>query len=248
MWMPINAVVFDLGGTLIEYAGEHDRWPDLETPGLEAAHARLAEAGVELPPLKRFVMTGYDVLPGRWRQATSGRQNLTVPDLLAEILAQFKLPRPPDESLEAAARVYEEAVCERAEPIPHGREILAELKEQGYLLGLLSNTMFTGRAHVEDLRRFGLDGYFDTMLFSADVNLWKPTPGPFEKVLADLGVAADEAVYIGDDPAADIVGARRAGLLSVYFHSGRRARSLDGAMPDVTIRSLRELPGALAFK
>ena len=43
--MAIKTIIFDLGGTLIEYAGPYAVWPDLERPGLTAAYNALANKG-----------------------------------------------------------------------------------------------------------------------------------------------------------------------------------------------------------
>jgi putative hydrolase of the HAD superfamily len=122
---------------------------------------------------------------------------------------------------------------------------LAELKGAGYQLGLISNTMFAGASHINDLKRFGLVDYFDAMLFSADVHKWKPTTAPFLHVLATLGVEPANAVYVGDDPAADVVGGRAAGMKTIYFPSSQRFGALDGIQPDASINGLKELPGCL---
>jgi putative hydrolase of the HAD superfamily len=112
-------------------------------------------------------------------------------------------------------------------------------------LGLISNTMFRGEAHLEDLARFELDGYFDATLFSADENKWKPNRAPFEHIVAALAVEPGAAVYVGDDPANDVVGSQRAGLKAVHMLSSERFAVPAGTRPDATIRHLHELPAAL---
>jgi HAD superfamily hydrolase (TIGR01509 family) len=242
---PYEAIVFDLGGTLIEYAGKFDSWPDLESPGMRAAHAYLRQAGVQLPPLSEFESAGFKLLPGRWEQAKMGIKNLTVPILLAGILDQFDGDMPDFSILNAAARLYEKAICAGAEPMPYSRELLAQLKASGYLLGLISNTMFSGQAHLEDLRKFGMLSYFDAMLFSADTNKWKPAPDPFLQVVSELKARIDSTLFVGDDPGADVAGAKGAGLDVVHFASSDRFPPLDGIVPDATIYNLLELPTVL---
>jgi putative hydrolase of the HAD superfamily len=237
----LNTVVFDLGGTLIEYAGEFAVWPDLETPGFMAAYQHLNQNGWHLPKFEQFKQAGFDMLPVRWQRAARGKQNLTVADLLADALQFNGVTRIPRSQLEKAARLYEAAICAQAKPIPNAKEIVAEVKAAGFKLGLVSNTMFTGAAHKADMERFGLLDYFDAMVFSADVNKWKPTAAPFLHVLAELGVSGETAVYIGDDPTSDVLGGKRAGMRTIHFQSSQRFSQLEGVHPDAQIKNLREL-------
>lgn len=244
--MEIQAVVFDLGGTLVEYAGQYVRWPDLETPGFTAAYEYLTGQGIVLPEFARFQAAGFQLLPGRWRLATAGEKNLRLVDLLQEVIKACDSACPEAEWLQEAAERYQTAVRAQAEPIAGAQAVVAQLKEQGYKLGLLSNTMFTGIAHREDLTRFGLVEYFDAMVFSADVGKWKPNAEPFLHVLEDLRVNPGAAVYVGDDPASDVVGGRRAGMRTIHFKSSDRFASPDGVKPHAEIDSLAELPLLLA--
>ena len=241
----IRAIIFDLGGTLIDYAGNHTGWPELEKPGLTAAHEYLVRKGSDLPNLIQFYKAGFDILPDRWKLATSGLRNLTVASFLLDIFDHFEVRHPDSEDLKIAASKYEKAICSSAVALPYGQQVLAELKANGYKIGLISNTMFSGRAHIDDLERFGLDRYFDAMLFSSESNKWKPNTAPFERVLEELEVAPANSVFIGDDPAADVIGGTDAGLIVVHFHSSDRFPSVNGAEPDATIRDLRELIPAI---
>jgi putative hydrolase of the HAD superfamily len=212
---------------------------------MQAAHNTLIEHEVDVPEITHFMTIGFELLPVRWRKATLGEGNLTLDSLIGHILETADLPLPSSTILHKAARQYESALCKGAVPLPNGRDVLAQLKEEGYRLGLISNTMFAGSSHINDLERFGLIGYFDTMLFSADANKWKPTTAPFLHILEVLGVEPAMAVYVGDDPAADVVGGRAAGMKTIYFPSSNRFSAVDGIQPDATIKSLQELPGCL---
>jgi HAD superfamily hydrolase (TIGR01509 family) len=241
----IKAVIFDLGGTLIEYAGEYSSWPDLETPGFKAAHLFLHEQGVAMPPFADFCATGFALLPARWRRATTGERNLTVVDLLAELLEEYGLDAPPTAVLSSAAEQYQAAVQAQAYPLPAAATTLAQLKDEGYRLGLISNTMFSGKAHLADLARFDLAGYFDRVLFSAEENKWKPNPAPFVHMLLALALDPATAVFVGDDPANDVYGAQQAGLRAIHYQSTHRFQTPDGVVADAVITSLTELPPLL---
>ncbi len=244
--MKIEGVVFDLGGTLIEYTGGYSSWPELETPGFLASYEFMLSQSIILPPFERFRMVGFDILPKRWRQATSGQRNLTVASLLTETLQSFNISVPEREILKAASSKYEAAVCADARPIPNGLFVLSKLKAEGFKIGLLSNTMFSGDIHRADLARFKLDGFFDSMLFSADAGKWKPNVSAFHEILGQLNIEPGASFFIGDDPAADIIGANRAGMLSVHLRSSQRFPSPDGVNPDFTIADLSELPGVVS--
>ena len=97
----IEAVIFDLGGTLIEYAGPYRYWPELETPGLEAAYNYLHRKEVALPQFNEFRDSAFANLPRRWQEATEGERNLRLVDFLGELLEMNQLranPKPPQEA------------------------------------------------------------------------------------------------------------------------------------------------------
>jgi HAD superfamily hydrolase (TIGR01509 family) len=241
----IDTVVFDLGGTLVEYAGAYDAWPDLETPGLQAAYQFLRQTAV-LPPFPRFRDAGFALLPVLWRRAQQTDANFRVDDLLVQTLHALELPPASEIEIGIAAQKYTAAIQAQAFPMPHAPETVAALKAAGFKIGLVSNTMFAGAAHQADMARFGLVDYFDAMVFSADENKWKPTPLPFFQVLEKLDAAGATAVYVGDDPASDVAGAHAAGMRAVYFRSSGRFHLPDHLQPDATINSLTDLPDILA--
>jgi HAD superfamily hydrolase (TIGR01509 family) len=245
-FVSIDAIVFDLGGTLVEYAGPYGTWPELETPGLQAAYDHLVAQNGRLPEFARFRDAGFALLPGRWETAVAGGQNLRLLDLLGDILHTCCGQNGIQPGwLVEAAELYQAAICAQAHPLPGAAETLAQVKAAGYKIGLLSNTMFTGAAHIADLRRFGLDGYFDAMLFSADAGKWKPQPDPYWHVLEELGVAPERAIFVGDAPEHDIVGAHAAGMRAILIRSSQRFHLPPHLTPDATIHQLDELPGVL---
>jgi putative hydrolase of the HAD superfamily len=239
--MRIEAIIFDLGGTLLEYAGVYDSWPELEGPGFKAAHEHLGYESVDLPDVIEFQKAGFDILPRRWKQATAGLKNLTVSSLLVEVLSSFSIVPPADEIMKVAASRYQAAVCAGVVPIRYSYETVNTLKASGFKLGLVSNTMFDGKMHIADMRKYKLAALFDAMVFSADVNKWKPGIEIFTNVLDRLDVEANRAVFIGDDPGADVVGGKRAGLYTIHYPSSQRFSSVDGVKPDAIINSLDEL-------
>lgn len=114
---------------------------------------------------------------------------------------------------------------------------LSELRSMGIVLAVLTNGE---QAQQEDkLRRMRVLDEFDAVLAASDLPAFKPDKLAFEALCAAVDQPASTVVYVGDDLAVDAIGARAAGLKSVWID--RRGR---GGEPDdvLAITSLTELP------
>ncbi|WP_137284840.1 HAD family hydrolase [Halorussus salinisoli] len=129
------------------------------------------------------------------------------------------LPEESDTDPEALAAVYRENVAESLRPVEGTPGLLADLSRE-YALGLLTNG--PSEAQQSKLDQFDWVDCFDAIAITGDLDAGKPDERAFEAVLADLGVTPGEAVYVGDDPEADVEGARDAGLyvVQVVFEGG----------------------------
>lgn len=107
-------------------------------------------------------------------------------------------------------------------------------------LGLISDAQ---RVFLEpELRLAGLAEYFPVQVVSGDYGFRKPDPRLFAVALAALGVAPEEAAYVGDHPYHDVCGARGAGLTAILLARPERVVEDDRACsPDLTVMSLTEL-------
>jgi HAD superfamily hydrolase (TIGR01662 family) len=94
------------------------------------------------------------------------------------------------------------------------RRALPQLKEAGYILGVISNR---DKPFHDVLQEHGIDSFFDFSLAAGEVNSFKPEPGVFEHALRRVSLSPKEAIYVGDNYYADVVGARRAGLQPVLY-------------------------------
>ncbi len=119
---------------------------------------------------------------------------------------------------------------------PEVKRVLARLRGEGYKLGVISNWSWNLR---ERCRQVGIADDFDHIMGSAYAGCQKPHPCIFRQALAGLGVAPERAIHIGDDYAADVVGATNAGLTAVLVDREGRHQDDDPACP--VIRNLEEL-------
>lgn len=118
------------------------------------------------------------------------------------------------------------------------RRVLPQLKQAGYLLGVISNR---DKPFKELLHDHGIGEFFEFSLAAGEVNTFKPEPGVFEHALREMDLSPQEVVYVGDNYYADVVGARRAGLWPVLYDPL-------GVFPDpdcTTIKSFDELNSAI---
>ena len=86
---------------------------------------------------------------------------------------------------------------------------LRAMRAAGLRLAVVSNW---GWAAPELLQTLELAQHFEVLSISARVGYQKPHPAIFEHALELLGVEAGQAIHVGDDPKADVMGARRAGI------------------------------------
>jgi HAD superfamily hydrolase (TIGR01549 family) len=95
---------------------------------------------------------------------------------------------------------------------------LAELKQRGYILGVVTNRHYGGLPFYEDLQTIGLLDYFEYehMAISADLGIRKPNPDIFMHALNKLDVRPEEAAMVGDSLKADILGARMLNMLAIW--------------------------------
>lgn len=239
----ITTVLFDLGSTLIYFDA------DWETTLQEAArvlHRRLLEMGFSLDG--GFPQAYRSISRDNFRWRDEDLVETPAPAVLRRALAGYGYTSISDRQVkEALAALYAVSqahwkVEEDAQPT------LAALRAQGYRIGLVSNAGYDEDVQVL-VDQAGLRPYLDTVVTSAACGLRKPHPRIFELALQHLRAGPAEAVMVGDFLPADILGANRLGLVSIWID--RRAdlqaaqASLASIRPAHTISTLSELPGLI---
>lgn len=122
---------------------------------------------------------------------------------------------------------------------------LRKLKAQNLRLGAISNGSDHENA-LELLRKAKLEVFFDGVLTSALHGRRKPEPSVFQLAMRVLGVDPDQAVMIGDNYEADILGANRVGMRTIWItRRVNTRRQVLTVKPDATVRSLRQIPALL---
>ena len=92
-----------------------------------------------------------------------------------------------------------------------------------------------------ELHQVGLLDYFDPIVVSGDHGFRKPDRRLFQLALDGMAVAAENALYVGNDMHRDIFGAREAGMTTVMFDSDQGTKVYLDCVPDYTITDFRDL-------
>ena len=123
-------------------------------------------------------------------------------------------------------------------------QLLDALHRAGLPFGIVTNGTRHQHAMVEAL---GLDRRASCVFVSETFGACKPEAAIFLAAAAALGVEPRDALFVGDNPQADIGGAHRAGMRTAWL---RRGQEWPATLPrhyiDVTIDSLGDLAHILS--
>jgi putative hydrolase of the HAD superfamily len=112
------------------------------------------------------------------------------------------------------------------------------LKKNGHTLGLVSN--FTPDL-PRILEKQGLKQYFECIVVSSVVGVWKPNPKIMTFATNELSIPAEECVYIGDNPF-DVQCSKDAGMMAIWLnHDNREMPAEISHEPDAVIRKLGDV-------
>ena len=192
----VEAVLFDLGGTLVKTTEiPHVLKRVLEQCGIsrsleEITHARVkAEKGVNFRDLTKlldefWVKWNYRILNNLQAKSNTRR------------LAKFVTTHWWDYS---DISLY-----------PDAEKTLPLLKEKGLKIGLVTNGLQSDVDKI--LPKVSLQNFFDTIVVIDTLRKMKPDVEVFHHALQKLKTATSQAIFIGDEMEADYKGAKKAGL------------------------------------
>ncbi len=240
MGMTIQAVFFDMGGTIETYRYTRKLRLDA-TPGIQQ---RLASVGIDLPLNNEQL---YTVVTDGLKRYHAWRMESLEELPTARVWGEFILSDyPPDpQAIDRVAEdlmLYIETHYYERHMRPEVPAVLEALRSLGLRIGLISNVTSRGQVPF-NLEQYGIRGYFDPLVLSSEYGRRKPDPAIFHYAARLASVPTSQCLYIGDRISRDIVGARRAGYgLAVQIrHDFKHGESDEGASPDAVISNMAEL-------
>lgn len=220
----IEAVLFDLGGTLVDVrdflgwaALARHLYLDLEPDALRHAFTEV-ERELDVRPLGR---SEPDALVEFWRRTLS---RAAERELDAEVAERF---------VASVVSAAERPVALYSDV----RRCLDTLQDGRRRLGIVSNSQ--SEASVRRiLDRTGIVNYFERVVSSGSEGVSKPDPEIFLRAVRRLGVLPGGTLYVGNLEHTDALAAEAAGLHGVWLN--REGTGLGGETPEIT--SLLEVP------
>jgi putative hydrolase of the HAD superfamily len=227
--MPIDAVIFDWGGTLtpwhtIDFDEEWRSVARVAAPDdVDATTARLLEAAATI-----------------WSRARNDHGSGSFEEIcrLAGLVAS-------DEHAAAYRAFWEPSTFTDAQVEP----LFTKLRGDQIRIGVLSNTVWPGDWHREIFVRDKVDHLIDGDVYSSEIPWTKPDPRAFEAAMASVGVdEPGRCVFVGDRIFDDIFGANSAGMRSIFLpHSAVPIDQIvQRGEPDAVIEELADVYDVVA--
>lgn len=101
--------------------------------------------------------------------------------------------------------------------MPYADKMLDYLNENEMRTAVISNIAWSGEALTERINRVLPNNKFEFIIASSEYMYRKPSRVLFDIALKKAGLPADRVWYCGDNIAADVYGAHRAGIYPVHY-------------------------------
>jgi HAD superfamily hydrolase (TIGR01549 family) len=231
----VSAVTLDFGNTLVRID-----WAGLRNV-VDGTAERMLERGTinEVAP---FLAAWAEERDRQFREEVPLFREVDLDQRVVRVLARLRgMPPPPAEvrwddaaastlvdaeEVRHAVEVYSAAFVAGMAPVADASATLERLASRGFRLGILSNWPLAAT-----IDRFaeaqGWLPFLQTIVVSQRVGTIKPHPSIFRAAEAALGVSGSRVLHVGDDWAADVVGAMSAGWRAAYL----RDRQADTPLP-----------------
>ena len=250
---PVRAVLFDLYGTLF-ISGSGDITVLEESVKRDRLAALLKKYGVGREPeqvQERYIASIHEEHE-RLRGEGIDYPEVIIEDIWKDVLG-FGSP-----DIACTFAVEYESMFNPVWPMPHMAELLEALRSLKIVMGIISNAQFFTPLLFEafigsDPFEIGFTG--ELALYSYVYSSAKPSASLFERAqqkLAMRGIAASEALFVGNDMLNDIYAAGRAGFQTALFAGDRRSLRLrtddqrcSDIRPDLTVVDLYQLSEVL---
>ena len=194
---PIEAVIFDWGGTLTP-------WKTID-PAEEWASLARAAAPDRHEDVTAALLAAAETV---WKRSREEYTSATLHEICTMAGLDYQ-----EEHLTELRAFWDHATLTDEDVLP----LFSRLKVDGLKVGVLSNTVWPRHWHEEFFRRDGVLDMLDGAVYTSDIPWTKPAPEAFLAAMEAVGVERPAAcVFVGDRLFDDIWGAANAGMRTIY--------------------------------
>lgn len=236
--MPLRAVIFDLGGTLID-------WPDYDTD-IERRWLLSYDYLTMMLPLhpwpesETYVRAMREAEKNHWLMVQTVQGSSTPTAVIRDGFRRMG-QHASDEEVMTVLDGYGRALDGWAIVYSDARSTLLELRKRGLRLGLLSNTWWAAAWHDAEIATHDIAPLLDAIVYTSDLPHSKPHPYVFQYCAERLNVSPDECVMVGDRMIDDIFGALNVGMRAIWRKNDYPWPKPEHIHPTATINNLSEL-------
>jgi putative hydrolase of the HAD superfamily len=243
----IDAVLFDLGDTIINFGVTRREAELLFRQGARLTYDYLAAKTAAIPTYEHYFKIHYRYMSRAYIWSKLTRRDFSYADVVLKAFDNLRLILEPGD-LEHLCQLWYKPINDASNTHAGVKNMLQQLHNAGTKLAIVSNTLVPAHCLDAHLEQLGLLQFFPVRVYSSAVRYRKPHPRIFELALTQIGVPASRALFIGDLLLADIAGAKRAGMRTVWkpaTHTSKHPRLRRRPTPDYTIPCVTQLPTAL---
>jgi putative hydrolase of the HAD superfamily len=243
MPLRVEVVTYDFGNTLVRVDRASSR------AVATATAAELLRAGI-IDDEATYLGVWAEERDRQFREEVPNLREVDLAQRVVRVLARLRGLAPPlapatwDDvaasafvrpgEVDAAVDAYSAAFVRTMRPEPEAGPHLERVRARGFRLGVLSNWPL-----ATTIDRFveaqGWAPLFDAIVVSQRVGTIKPHPDIFRSAATQLGATSDRILHVGDDWAADVVGARQAGWRVAYLRDRQSDTPLPTSSPDADV-------------
>lgn len=218
-----KAILFDLDNTLLDFSGFK------RETALAAAKA-MKKAGIDetVDMLYKKIYYIYETKGIEYQRTFSDLANDYSPNIHTF-----------ERAVQAGIIAYQKKKYGVIKPRPNVIKSLNSLKSE-YKLAIVTDA--PRDKAWQRLILAGLDGYFYPVVTFSDTGEHKPSPNPFKRACELLKVKSQDAVFVGDNPERDIIGAKKAGMITVLAKYGCIGYKEELDVADYSIDKFENLP------
>lgn len=207
-----RAVLFDLGGTLVQYF-EKSEFPGILMQAITEVQGYLRREGL--------LNISSESMWRKVQEEDYEAKDYSVRPLEERLARIFQLDAAvrTNELLMTICRLFMKPIFARGQCYEDSLSVLRELRLRRFKTGIVSNTTWGSPAILwrEEIKRLGLDKLVDTAVFCRDTGWRKPARQVFQLTLRNLHLNPQDCVFVGDDPRWDLIGPRAVGIKAVLI-------------------------------